>query len=858
MSPDAEPTQRGFSTGQRVFGRYTLVGIIGRGGMGVVWRARDETLGEDVALKFLPDVVRWDPGAFEDLKVETRRARQLTHPNIVRIHDFVEDGSGAAISMELVDGRTLTDVRLEKAAKVLDPAEITPWLPQLGAALDYAHTQARVVHRDLKPTNVLLTRDGVVKVTDFGVARGLADSVTRVSMMAAGTLVYMSPQQAMGEEPSPADDIYALGATLYEMLTGKPPFHTGDVRLQLFQRKPDPIAARRAALAVAGVAIPATWEKVIAACLAKEAEARPRTAGEVAAALTSVAVVEKWRPRRPTRREWMLGSLAVALAGTAGALRHRWMSRVSGGPAPEEDPPSPELVAHVTFDDEVRDDCGQLGAVVLNHVGITRDRHGWFDRAGHFAGNSYFEATLGEKTRWGSREPFTVALWVRPTFETNNAVILIASIPRKVGDLDWMISLDSSRRVVGRVSQLHVIPGGEMPLVHSLHALEPDRWSHVALSSDGSVMRLFLNGAEDGREPLRVPEVPRPQAAELRVGGGWRSERMWFVGGIDDLRLYRGAMEEAEVGVLAGLAPARFVPSAGTYGERDDFSAAALAEFGAGTELVDWLEVRAAAGGRVRQWVDSLGLRTGLESLWVSRNRQRVWEGRRHYFVTRFEGIKPDYFQAHDQLGGNLLCLGSWYSNHINFLARIPLPAPTVQELNFADGASAGWEFDRTRVIDGRLYSSGGEASVWRTAAVGATADAVVVQWHGWLQAGSREMGSRFEWADHAGTPWIAECKTQGEGFEGFRITLGRRDKPEKRWQMAGRYGELQHTLVLRDGLMRWRISGVAGGALHCDERLAVPGWKPCELREARLTVFSETGANTWISRVEWQEEFSR
>jgi serine/threonine protein kinase len=284
--------------------------------MGVVWRARDETLGEEVALKFLPDAVRWDPAAFDDLKAETRRARQLTHPNIVRIHDFVEDMGGAAISMELVKGQTLTQLRLATPARILEVADIAPWLPQLGAALDYAHTQARVVHRDLKPSNLMLTETGVLKVADFGVARGLADSVTRVSMMAAGTLVYMSPQQAMGDEPRPADDVYALGATLYELLTGKPPFHTGDVRTQLFQRKPDSIASRRRAwlsgvgrgngepanggaacgdatngAGASGIAsggeIPTAWEKTIAACLAKDPAARPATLGEVAAKLVA-------------------------------------------------------------------------------------------------------------------------------------------------------------------------------------------------------------------------------------------------------------------------------------------------------------------------------------------------------------------------------------------------------------------------------------------------------------------------------------------------------------------------------------------------------------------------------------------
>jgi serine/threonine protein kinase len=146
----------------------------------------------------------------------------------------VEDGDSAAISMELVEGETLTVVRLRRENKFLEPADLAPWLPQLASALDYAHGEGRVVHRDLKPSNLMITGDGRLKVTDFGVARGLADSVPRVSMMSAGTLVYMSPQQAMGEDPAPSDDIYSLGATLYELLTGKPPFHTGDVRMQLF------------------------------------------------------------------------------------------------------------------------------------------------------------------------------------------------------------------------------------------------------------------------------------------------------------------------------------------------------------------------------------------------------------------------------------------------------------------------------------------------------------------------------------------------------------------------------------------------------------------------------------------------
>jgi hypothetical protein len=344
-APDSEPTLRGPAAGQRVFGRYVLTRILGRGGMGVVWAARDETLGGEVALKFLPDAVRWDPAAFEDLKVETRRARQLTHPNIVRIHDFVEDTGAAAISMELVDGRTLTELRVERPNRVFAPADIAPWLAQLASALDYAHAQARVVHRDLKPSNLMLTSAGVLKVADFGVARSLADSVTRVSMMSAGTLVYMSPQQAMGEEPAPADDVYAIGATLYELLTGKPPFHTGDVRMQLFQRVPDSVAGRRRALGLPAAQISEPWEKTIAACLAKNPADRPASAGEVAARLTApVLAPQEPAPNRVRTFQRRFGAALLVLGAITVGLAGFWWKQTRARPAD----PLPEPAAATT------------------------------------------------------------------------------------------------------------------------------------------------------------------------------------------------------------------------------------------------------------------------------------------------------------------------------------------------------------------------------------------------------------------------------------------------------------------------------------------------------------------------------
>ena len=281
-APDDLPTVRGLSAGRRVFGRYVLESELGAGGMGVVWRARDTELDEPVALKFLPEVVARDDAAVAELKDETRHARKLTHLNIVRIYQFEREGSTAAVSMEFVDGMTLTKLRLAQPGTVFAVETLAPLVTQLCAALNHAHGQAKIVHRDLKPANILVTRDGVVKVTDFGIARSLSDTHTRLTGRVgntSGTLVYMSPQQLLGEIPAASDDIYALGASLYELLTGKPVFQTGDVATQIRDVIPKSVNSRRATFGM--IPVPAKWEETIQACLAKRPEDRPKSASEV-------------------------------------------------------------------------------------------------------------------------------------------------------------------------------------------------------------------------------------------------------------------------------------------------------------------------------------------------------------------------------------------------------------------------------------------------------------------------------------------------------------------------------------------------------------------------------------------------
>ncbi|MCB1208406.1 MAG: protein kinase [Verrucomicrobiales bacterium] len=284
---DFMATRVGLAEDLVVFERFQLKRILGRGGMGVVWLGQDRKLQRDVALKFMPDIVSSDAASLNDLRKETRNGLLLSHPNIVRMLDLVEEGPSAAIVMEFVDGKTLNDLRAEQPDLVFHPATLRPWVDQLINALEYAHSQPKMVHRDLKPHNLMVNQDDQLKVADFGIASCVRDSVSRISVKAnnAGTLVYMSPQQLMGEVPTFSDDIYSFGATVFELLTGRPPFYAGDIPKQIETKIPPRMMQRRNEFGIEGDPIPEAWETLIAACLEKDSGDRPANMSEVRKAL---------------------------------------------------------------------------------------------------------------------------------------------------------------------------------------------------------------------------------------------------------------------------------------------------------------------------------------------------------------------------------------------------------------------------------------------------------------------------------------------------------------------------------------------------------------------------------------------
>jgi tRNA A-37 threonylcarbamoyl transferase component Bud32 len=233
--------------GQTLDGRYRLIELLGQGGMATIYRAADTGLGRDVALKLLrPEYLR-DPDFSSRFRQEAQAAASLSHPNVVTVFDYGEDPSGPYIAMELVDGEDLATIL--KRSGALPPRQAARIAAGVARALAAAHAKG-LIHRDVKPGNVLIGRDGRVKVVDFGIARAVAEAQMTLPGTTLGSVHYFSPEQARGETTTEASDIYSLGIVLYELLTGVRPW-TGDSAASVALARlsgpvPDPIAVRSA------------------------------------------------------------------------------------------------------------------------------------------------------------------------------------------------------------------------------------------------------------------------------------------------------------------------------------------------------------------------------------------------------------------------------------------------------------------------------------------------------------------------------------------------------------------------------------------------------------------------------------
>jgi serine/threonine-protein kinase len=270
-----------------IAGRYRLRRPIAKGGMAEVWEAGDDVLGRSVAVKVLLPEYATDPTFIERFRREAIAAARLAHPNIVSTFDTGVDGTLAYIVMELVDGRTLRDVLSERGP--LDAHEATTIAAQVAGALHYAH-EAGIVHRDVKPANILLCPDGRVKVADFGIAKAALPDVAFADFdltgtgMVVGTAKYLSPEQFEGQPVDRRSDVYSLGVVLYEMLCGRPPF-TGNTDMAIGIQHVDhkPLSPRQVR-----AGIPRPVETIVLKAMSKSPAHRYPTAAALQSALLSV------------------------------------------------------------------------------------------------------------------------------------------------------------------------------------------------------------------------------------------------------------------------------------------------------------------------------------------------------------------------------------------------------------------------------------------------------------------------------------------------------------------------------------------------------------------------------------------
>src|ERR1700687_4705518 len=319
--PSSEAASKGQLEPGTVLGdRFEVLQLLGQGGMGAVYKARDLELDRLVALKLIRPDLASHPEILRRFKQELILAREVTHRNVILIFDLGQAQGIKFITMEYVEGRDLRSLIHEKGK--MAPEEAVPILLQIAAALDAAH-HAGVVHRDLKPQNIMSDKDGRVYVMDFGIARSLETPGMTQTGALMGTPEYMSPEQAKGEKVDARSDLFALGIIFYEMLTGNSPFKAETAMATMFKRTKE----RATPLAQLNVGVPGRLSDIVSKCLEIEPEHRYQSARAIMddleawrAGVSRGAIIPATRRLKyaPPYQKWLAAGIAVVILGAVG------------------------------------------------------------------------------------------------------------------------------------------------------------------------------------------------------------------------------------------------------------------------------------------------------------------------------------------------------------------------------------------------------------------------------------------------------------------------------------------------------------------------------------------------------------
>jgi YVTN family beta-propeller protein len=492
---------------------YRIEALIGRGGMGVVYRAHDLALDRDVALKLLAPHLADDISFRERFLRESRLAASLEHPNVVPIHDAGEIDGQLYIAMRFVEG---SDLKAVLHQGPLEPPRAVRILEQVAGALDAAHARG-LVHRDVKPSNVLIDGREHVYLADFGLSRYLGDAATPLGpAKSLGTAAYVAPEQIRGEEVDGRADVYALGCLLYECLAGKPPFQRGSDAATLYAHLEEPPPT-----------LP-SLEQVLPKGLAKEPADRYQTCSELVDAARGALGIAQ-----PARSRWPLAVAAVGVALIAAALAAFFLTRGGGGP---KGVPGGDTL--VRIDPATNAVAGTIPIGQKTSAVAVGGEHVW---ATSFADGSVWRIDPGSKAtlRIPTRgSPTDVAVVGGEVFVANGPQQSVASLDAKSGDVRFVASLggqdnigsvrvtgadgslwyaDPTKHVVGRIRAY--LQGGS---VEAQIPVPPDRTSLTAAyeSIDGFASgggSLWVAGDALGRELWRLDPTAKRVTATIRL-----------------------------------------------------------------------------------------------------------------------------------------------------------------------------------------------------------------------------------------------------------------------------------------------------------------------------------------------------